>query len=371
MRPNVEYLLMFSFLRVSLASYCGQATIPFTFQVLHSGLTVLGCAQPQCFGWNANGTRAIQNAQFYRIDGKEDGYVRQSDQVQRAKLSNSFMNPRVASCEEHYSMKSCVPGQWVGGIAPKGSGLQLRCCWYAPLLNSEDRGIAMTIQGQLVVGGEVMNDDDVDGFDYIADIKVAEIHKAKCVFQKTQTRMRTVQSGYGASVAAAPIQIPPNAENSCIDFYQTGTAPGYPQTQTVFTSPHNLQKITQTSYYLTNQPSNTVQAPIDTQFAQQNYVPFSHVAQPQPQPFGGLFNSALNPVMTPFQPQLVAVPAQPQSEVPFIMSTTPVSTFPPLTFPSLDKISRIDIPSVEDVENVIPPVQKAILTTVAKFFGVL
>uniref|UniRef100_A0A0K0D5T4 DOMON domain-containing protein n=1 Tax=Angiostrongylus cantonensis TaxID=6313 RepID=A0A0K0D5T4_ANGCA len=249
-------------------------------------------------------------------------------------------------------MKSCSPGQWVGGITPEGSGLQLRCCWYAPLLDSEDRGIAMVTNGQLVVGGEVTNDGDVDGFDYIADIKVAEIHKGKCVlyFQETQTRTRTVH---------------------CIDFYQTGTAPGYPQTQTVFTSPHNLQKITQTSYYLANQPSNNVQAPIDTHFVQQNYIPFSHVAQPQPQPFGQLFNSALNPVMTPFQPQLAAVAAPSQSEVPFIMSTIPVSTFPPLTFPSLDKISRIDIPSVEDVENVIPPVQKAILTTVAKFFGVL
>ncbi|KHJ88961.1 hypothetical protein OESDEN_11234 [Oesophagostomum dentatum] len=54
-----------------------------------------------------------------------------------------------------------------------------------------------------------------------------------------------------------------------------------------------------------------------------------------------------------------------------VVQTTPPPTIPPLTFPTLDQIPKIDIPSVEDVENVIPPVQKAILTTVARFFGVL
>ena len=46
-------------------------------------------------------------------------------------------------------------------------------------------------------------------------------------------------------------------------------------------------------------------------------------------------------------------------------------TLPPLKLPTLEDIPKIDIPSVEDVEQSIPPVQRAILTSVARFFGVL
>ncbi|KAK6060708.1 hypothetical protein COOONC_01632 [Cooperia oncophora] len=184
----------------SRASYCGQAAIPFTFQlcneialtskhliyfvqVLHSGLPVLGCARPNCFGWNANGTRADETAQFYRINGKEDGYLRRSDQINRSPFRNQDMVARVAKCEETYSKQGCVAGQWIGGIAPKSltrsSDLQVRCCWYAPLLESEDRGVAMVSNGQLVVGGEVMDGEVLDGFDYIADIKSEGIKNGK------------------------------------------------------------------------------------------------------------------------------------------------------------------------------------------------
>lgn len=47
------------------------------------------------------------------------------------------------------------------------------------------------------------------------------------------------------------------------------------------------------------------------------------------------------------------------------------STLPPMTLPKLEDLPKLQIPSVEDVEQVIPPVQRAILTSVAKFFGVL
>ncbi|VDO05716.1 unnamed protein product [Haemonchus placei] len=186
------------------ASYCGQSAIPFTFQVLHSGLPVLGCARPNCFGWNANGTRADETAMFYKINGKEDGYLRHSDQADRSPYRDQGMVARVAKCQETYSKNGCEEGQWIGGIAPQGISqgsdlqvkpvpetsksmiysspfLKVRCCSYAPLLESEDRGVAMVTNGQLVVGGEVMNGDALEGFDYIADIKTEGIKNGRFV----------------------------------------------------------------------------------------------------------------------------------------------------------------------------------------------
>ncbi|VDK79834.1 unnamed protein product [Cylicostephanus goldi] len=93
---RLALLLWLNVLEQTLASYCGQAAIPFTFQVLHSGQPVLGCARPKCFGWNANGTRAGGAAQFYRIDGKEDGYLRRSDQLIRTPFRDRQMIPQMA-----------------------------------------------------------------------------------------------------------------------------------------------------------------------------------------------------------------------------------------------------------------------------------
>ncbi|KAJ1360202.1 hypothetical protein KIN20_019123 [Parelaphostrongylus tenuis] len=50
----------------------------------------------------------------------------------------------------------------------------------------------MVTNGQLVVGGEVMNDDDFDGFDYIADIKIEKIQNGNTVYAVSIRRMRCV-----------------------------------------------------------------------------------------------------------------------------------------------------------------------------------
>ncbi|EYC23691.1 hypothetical protein Y032_0015g2788 [Ancylostoma ceylanicum] len=445
-------LFTFNVVRRSLASYCGQAAIPFTFQVLHSGLPVLGCARPKCFGWNANGTRAGETAQFYRIDGKEDGYLRRSDQLLRSPFRNPNMTPRVAKCEEKFTSQGCAPGQWLGGIAPKGliqgaTGLQVRCCWYAPLLDSEDRGVAMVTNGQLVVGGEVLDGGDLDGFDYIADIKEETSKEGKTVYAVSIRRMEckdeddesalepqvsqnaviqnldgdvrpntrridinppapnravmdTVYAAvppkasspyvlqqqlpnYGVAAAPAPRYIPPQGQAA------SGVANGY-QLQTLNSLPVAQQPIVQPQQYVSVQ---SPQAPGMQSVVVPTYPQYNHAPAPaQPaQPLGGLFNPVANPIIpAPQQLSMVlqqqqqqqpntipmAVPQQPQQQlqpqyVVQPISTTPLPTIPPLTFPTLDQIPKIDIPSVEDVENVIPPVQKAILTTVAKFFGVL
>ncbi|KAK6759391.1 hypothetical protein RB195_021152 [Necator americanus] len=437
-------LLTFNFIRISLASYCGQAAIPFTFQVLHSGLPVLGCARPKCFGWNANGTRAGETAQFYRIDGKEDGYLRRSDQLIRSPFRNPNMTPRVAKCEEKFSEQGCAPGQWLGGIAPRGliqgaTGMQVRCCWYAPLLDSEDRGIAMVTNGQLVIGGEVMDGRDLNGFDYIADVKAETTKQGNVVYAVSVRRMEckdeddeytldpqvsqnaVMQNLDGEARTAnmrsidinpaapqIPVQGPvyaaqPPKAASPYDLqlqpnYGVTPAPapryvlsqgtnvvnGY-QLQTIDSVPAGYQPIMQSQQYAVVQ---NPQAPAMHAVVVQTYPQYDQVPAPPQgaQPLGNILNPSVNPLMASPQqmPVLLQQPqplaglfqqhSQPQlqpQQVVLPISTTPLPILPPLTFPTLDQIPKIDIPSVEDVENVIPPVQKAILTTVAKFFGVL
>uniref|UniRef100_A0A914YDL2 Secreted protein n=1 Tax=Panagrolaimus superbus TaxID=310955 RepID=A0A914YDL2_9BILA len=63
----------------ALASYCGQSAIPFSFEALSNGQPILGCARPSCFGWNADGKRSADSAQFYRIGKQSDGFLRTTD----------------------------------------------------------------------------------------------------------------------------------------------------------------------------------------------------------------------------------------------------------------------------------------------------
>ncbi|KHJ80798.1 hypothetical protein OESDEN_19523 [Oesophagostomum dentatum] len=47
----------------------------------------------------------------------------------------------------------------------------------------------MVSNGQLVVGGEVLDGGELDGFDYIADIKIEEVKKGKNVYAVSVRRM--------------------------------------------------------------------------------------------------------------------------------------------------------------------------------------
>ncbi|KAK5979196.1 WaRThog (Hedgehog family) [Trichostrongylus colubriformis] len=430
-------LLSLHLARYSQASFCGQAAIPFTFQVLHSGLPVLGCARPTCFGWNANGTRADDTAQFYRISGKEDGYLRRSDEVARSPSHDQGMVARVAKCEETYSKQGCVAGQWIGGIAPQspgqGSELQVRCCWYAPLIEAEDRGVAMVTNGQLVVGGEVMDGDVLEGFDYIADIRTEGVKNGRTVYAVSIRRMictddnsvsenavlqrldgdaqprhkkriasksvldhphRIINTAHVSSTPPADYQTALSTYTQQIPIgYGASAAPPAPQYNTphgsanyggapAYQQPVVPQPLSQPSQpqYIAAQMGNVIQSPgVQTAIPASQYSPYYPVPiQQAPQPLAPVYGQQPNSFMSlqqfPTAPQQQAQP-QPQPllqlQEPQAVLTTPLPTLPPLTFPSLDQIPKIDIPSVEDVENVIPPVQRAILTTVARFFGVL
>uniref|UniRef100_A0A915BWP4 Hint domain-containing protein n=1 Tax=Parascaris univalens TaxID=6257 RepID=A0A915BWP4_PARUN len=157
-------------------SFCGESSIPFSFEVLSNGLPVVGCARPSCFGWKPDGTPVSKNAIFYKTDGYADGYMRESV-IPFDGDSHSFV-PEVAQCEDSFDSRSCdVENEWVGGIAAAtfdashSTMMALRCCTYGRLGLSSDRGTATLTNKQVTIGGEVFYKDRQYGFDYIADVK--------------------------------------------------------------------------------------------------------------------------------------------------------------------------------------------------------
>uniref|UniRef100_F1L3I9 Warthog protein 4 n=2 Tax=Ascaris TaxID=6251 RepID=F1L3I9_ASCSU len=161
----------------TFASYCGQSTIPFSFQVLSNGQPVLGCARPSCFGWTAYGDKAADSPWFYRIAKKQDGFLRKSDIGRLQKIiSGGSYTPQISDCEKDYESSSCDgDDEWVGGIGAStnipNDALKLRCCKYDKLRAAWDRGLAEVARGEIVVGGEVTRDGRQYAFDYIANIR--------------------------------------------------------------------------------------------------------------------------------------------------------------------------------------------------------
>uniref|UniRef100_A0A0N4ZTM4 HintN domain-containing protein n=1 Tax=Parastrongyloides trichosuri TaxID=131310 RepID=A0A0N4ZTM4_PARTI len=163
---------------IIFASFCGESSVPFSFEILPNGQPVLGCARPSCFGWDADGTPLTNDAQFYRIHKKPDGFLRKQSEEFRRMLNeedSQYYKPKQAKCTKTYESESC-PGEdeWVGGIAPALNYTELplgiQCCSYAPLKDSEDRGVAVVNVGQIVIGGEVFAGKRQYAFDYIKDI---------------------------------------------------------------------------------------------------------------------------------------------------------------------------------------------------------
>uniref|UniRef100_A0A1I7UAK4 WaRThog (Hedgehog-like family) n=1 Tax=Caenorhabditis tropicalis TaxID=1561998 RepID=A0A1I7UAK4_9PELO len=461
---HTPILYLVALLPVALASYCGQSAIPYTFQVLRSGFPVLGCARPKCFGWTANGTRAGETAQFYRVAGKDDGYLRRSDQFIKNPSKNPNFVPQLAICTDEYKSNTCEEGEWVGGLSPQSDPftdkLEMKCCSYQVLINSQDRGNAVVKQGQLVVGGEVLEDGKLVAFDYISNLSktvskngtvvyVATIKRMPCVDEEQTVETKKQENTIVEAAAAVeqPVTTPAavTAAHQPSVTIQQIAQPGqplniqpYPQqaAQGAFpvnpTVPANYGQFSQQAYgvaqngqysgypqYVQQQPQYyqdpfaamlqqqhqalQQQALANQQQLQQQQLQQQQLQQQQqqqqPQPIGF---APLPPFPNPMvfqQPQTVQVAAQPAAaagaataagtaaaapqvaagvpQVPAAqmpLAVLPVqmtSTIAPMTLPKLEDLPKLQIPSVEDVEQVIPPVQRAILTSVAKFFGVL
>ncbi|GMS99184.1 hypothetical protein PENTCL1PPCAC_21359, partial [Pristionchus entomophagus] len=159
------------------ASFCGDSAIPFSLEILPDGQPILGCERPSCFEWAANGQPASITGSFYNINGRSDGYMRAGrDSIPAFGPEDArFYRPQTAVCEPSFTSTSC-PGvnQWVGGIAPllNVSAFQtmLQCCTFDGLLQSEDRGVASLIGGQMVKGGEVLSSGIQTAFDFISNV---------------------------------------------------------------------------------------------------------------------------------------------------------------------------------------------------------
>lgn len=78
-------------------------------------------------------------------------------------------------CATTFDSEQCPSeSQWVGGFGPVMNAtdlpLAVQCCDYEPLKLSEDRGVAVVNSGQIVIGGEVLNQGRQYAFDYISDV---------------------------------------------------------------------------------------------------------------------------------------------------------------------------------------------------------
>ncbi|CAJ0583550.1 unnamed protein product, partial [Mesorhabditis spiculigera] len=172
-----RFLLATVLVSQAYASFCGDSAIPFSFEVLPDGQPVLGCARPTCFGWSPSGLPASQTGNFYRINKRPDGFMR-NDRATIPPFSHldaRLQRSMTAECEATYQSNTCDPArQWVGGIAPllnvSAFPTVLQCCNYEVLRASTDRGVAVVNPGQIVVGGEVMRAGKQYAFDYIADV---------------------------------------------------------------------------------------------------------------------------------------------------------------------------------------------------------
>ncbi|CAJ0576713.1 unnamed protein product, partial [Mesorhabditis spiculigera] len=239
----VPFLLL-GLVGATVASFCGQAAVPFTFQVLRAGYPVLGCARPRCFGWTANGTRVADSAQFYRINGKEDGYLRRSDVLLRQPFKTQGFVPQLSSCETNYRQNGCDAGQWIGGLAPQSDAysktLQSRCCSYGPLFNSEDRGIAQLHPGQMVVGGEVTQSGRLVAFDYIANLNKIIADNGTIIYNVHVRRMQCLDEETASETITANNAIIPSAQRG-LEKNPLDVAPSDIQLQTV--QEHNAQAL--------------------------------------------------------------------------------------------------------------------------------
>ncbi|KAI6173326.1 Intein splicing protein [Aphelenchoides besseyi] len=176
-QTNIGFLLVLLPLS-TIASFCGPASVPFSFESLPDGRPVLGCARPRCFGSGPDGKPAGNPATFYRIAGKPDGYFRKNTEAQPPAIpaiAEPYFHSQIAKCASTYDSDQCNgENSWVGGIGPlvnvSALPLALQCCEYEALKHSADRGIAVVNPGQIVLGGEIQNGQRVYAFDYISDV---------------------------------------------------------------------------------------------------------------------------------------------------------------------------------------------------------
>uniref|UniRef100_A0A0N5AGX0 Uncharacterized protein n=1 Tax=Syphacia muris TaxID=451379 RepID=A0A0N5AGX0_9BILA len=192
----ISLILFVSFVDVH-SSYCGEAAIPYSFQVLSDGQLLLGCARPLCFGWNANGEVAGELPKFHRTNSRNDGFLRDGDSEKKNFVKYDFYKTQTSTCEAKYESTSCdKPNQWVGGISPTANSdeLLLKCCVYEGLELATDRGSAEVGAGQIIIGGEVFKKKRQYAFDYVSNIQKIADENGLITYNVTMKRFPCLSS---------------------------------------------------------------------------------------------------------------------------------------------------------------------------------
>uniref|UniRef100_A0A7E4VEW1 WxxW domain-containing protein n=1 Tax=Panagrellus redivivus TaxID=6233 RepID=A0A7E4VEW1_PANRE len=388
---------------LTAGSYCGQSGIPFSFEAGVDGQPVLGCARPSCFGWDAQGKRAADTAQFYKINKKPDGFLRQTDTKGPVVANASLFQPQYSYCDRSYQWEQCAgANQWVGGIAPLGSidassAYRVMCCTYDKLNNAVDQGIAEVRAGQAVVGGEVNGDDGRQtSFEYVANVQrrfdatgavvyYVSMKRFTCLPEPSQTETGIEQGTVEALVENIAKDAPANVAGSTYDATAQQQQPQQPQYQ-----------------LLPNGQIVPVPCENDTATA---------TAAPAVLPFGLPLLSQQSPYQTPdatatqqqanvyqpsmfdplgiFSPRAYAAPTatyntpqvqQPQGLWPFQSyydySQNPAATYGAQTYQAAQPVATVagtqnvpapkplplTIPTVEQVENAVSPTTRLLMT---------
>ncbi|CAI4228591.1 unnamed protein product [Auanema sp. JU1783] len=164
------WLLCLVIVTTASASYCGENGVPFSLEVLPSGLPVLGCAQPTCIAQLADDVEdSVFNNDNY---GQADGFFREGDRNRQGYVQTNKMK---ANCSGHFDALSCSKkNQWVGGIEyidHSRQPLVLQCCSFEGLRFSQDVGVTTIGAGEAVTGGEVIREGRQISFDVIANLR--------------------------------------------------------------------------------------------------------------------------------------------------------------------------------------------------------
>ncbi|KAF7636471.1 hypothetical protein Mgra_00004059 [Meloidogyne graminicola] len=166
------YFLIF-IIKLNKSSYCGQSAIPFSLEIKENNQPILGCLRPSCFGWSLNKQEKLEYdpGQFYKIWGQLDGFIKLINNKNNDKTFSEF-----SKCDKSFNRNHCIKNTWVGGIAPSALitpnyPIKLICCSYYKLNNSIYSGTAQIRSGQIILGGEILNENGQQiGFEYISNI---------------------------------------------------------------------------------------------------------------------------------------------------------------------------------------------------------
>uniref|UniRef100_A0AC34FM37 Uncharacterized protein n=1 Tax=Panagrolaimus sp. ES5 TaxID=591445 RepID=A0AC34FM37_9BILA len=227
MNEGKKTLVVFLFIIKNVfASFCGENALPYSFEILPSGNSVLGCAKPNCLGWAHN--RGVPS-RFHNVNGQVDGFIREMKSI------NSFTND-TAECEDDFTSSKCIgDGEWVGGIKTQNDigndELLFRCCYHSDVKIAKFLTVYDIKANEKFEGGEVFNDDTGEQlyFDYINNIVKFVTDKGMINYEIFVNRLPCIplQEKSNKKIIESNITIQSNSKKSKIDTTKLFQAPTF------------------------------------------------------------------------------------------------------------------------------------------------